>query len=115
MSLYSENYKKMMDGYTKILSCIHSVETVDQLECIPNMVDSWIALVDKYCDSIYYDKTNKFRKKHASQLGEAGKEMFDAMKTIYQNRLVELTPEEYDGVIKPTRIKGFQEIMQDYE
>lgn len=115
MNLYSENYKKMMDGYSKILDCINSVETLEQLESIPNMVDSWLTLVDHYCDEVYWDKTNKSRKKDAPRLGDAGKEMFEAIKSLYQQRLQELSPREYEGVFKPIHVKGFQEMNQTVE
>ena len=114
MSLYSENYKKMMDGYNKIVNCIASVEYMEQLECIPNMTDAWIVLVDKYCDEIYYDKSNKNRKKDAPQFGEAGKEMFESLKSIYQQKLQEFLPEEYEGNFKPIRVKNLSEMVYEY-
>ena len=109
MSIYSENYTKVMCGYNKILACIDSVETREQLECIPIMVENWINLADTYCDHIYYDKTNKHRKKDSSKLGEAVKEMFDDLKSSYEQCISSFEPEEYEGIFKPVKIKGLQE------
>ena len=115
MSLFSEHYKQMMDGYNKILSCIDSVEIMSQLECIPNMIDSWICLVDHYCDEIYYDKSNKSRKSDASRLGDSAKEMYESMKFLFQQRFGELSPEEYEGKWHPVKVSGFDEIGGDSE
>ena len=113
MSLYSENYSRIMDGYNKILDTIKSVEQLEQLECIPNMIDNWIKLVDKYCNDVFYDKTNPNRKKDAPRLGEVGMKMFEVMKQLYQDRVEELTPPEYNGLFKPKRVKSLQEIAHE--
>jgi hypothetical protein len=115
MSTYSENYKKVMDGYTKIYNTIVSVEVFEQLECIPNMVDNWINLIDRYCDEVYYDKTNRSRKADAHSLGNMGRQMFQELKQLYQGRLQALQPREYEGGFKPCRVKSIAEMAHEQE
>lgn len=113
MSLYSVSYTKMMNGYNKIYNCITSVCVIDQLECVSNLVDNWINLIDNYCDRIYIDKSNKNREKDANQLAEACKGMIETLKELYQQKLQELTPVEYEGSFQPVRIKSLPEMVHE--
>lgn len=111
MSTYSKNYKKVTDGYNKILDCIKSSEYLEQLECIPTMIESWLGCVDVYCDEIFFDRSNRHRKKDADKLAESSVSMFEELKSTLQLTMKTLTPEEYDGVFKPVRVKGLNEMM----
>ena len=108
--MYGINYKKMMDGYNKINTTIESVQTPEQLECIPRMIESWVNLMDKYCDQIYADKANKTRKKDTNVFAESGSGMFNDLVKNYQQKQQEFGPNEYEGVFKPVRVKGLPEI-----
>lgn len=113
MSLYSENYTKMTIGYNKINATISSVETNEQLECIPRLIESWVNLVDKYCDEVFNDKISSTHKKDASRLGETCSVMFEELKAQYQLKREELTPEEYKEVFKPKRVKSIVEMVNE--
>lgn len=113
MSKYGENYKKMLDGYNKIVACIESVGYVEQLECISNLADNWLGLIDHYGDEIYNDKSNWHRKKEADQFCEAGVKMFEDLKNIYQQRLQELAPQGYEGGFCPVRVKNIYEMLNE--
>jgi len=113
MSMYSESYAKILNGYNKISACIESTETQEQLTCITNMVESWVSLADKYCTAVYRDKTNKNRRKDSNALGEVCVGMFEDLKGQYQERLQGFTPEEYEATFTPKRIKGLAEIAHE--
>ena len=113
MSVYSENYKKTLDGYTKIMKIIDSIEYADHLDCIPNLVDSWVSLVDSYCSDIYHDRTSKTRKTDIDHLDFARKDMFDNIKNAYQSKLQSFSSDEYEGNFGAIRVKGLQEIVNE--
>lgn len=113
MSVYSENYKKVLAGYVKILNSIDSLTHSGQLACIPNMLNSWVDLVDMYCTEVAHDKTSVHRKRNADKLCTAAKEMFDDLKGFFQFRSGELAPEEYTGVFKNVRVKPLNEFEYD--
>ena len=114
MSKYGENYKKMLDGYNKIVACIESTEFIEQLECVSNLADNWVNLMDHYGDEVYHDRSNRNRRKDANRLCDAGVKMFDELKEIYQQRLQQLTPQEYEGAFHPIRVKNIYEIVHEY-
>ena len=115
MSKYSENYKKINDGYNMILATIDSTETFEQLQCIPNMVDNWVDLVDHYCNVVYCDRKDKNRKKNTNQLADLAKMMIEDLKGSYQEVLAELTPEPYEGHHLPIRVKTMWEMAHENE
>jgi len=110
MSKYGENYKKMLDGYNKIVSCIESAVYIEQLECVSNLADNWVNLMDHYADEIHSDRSNRKRRKDANQFCESGAKMFEELKNIYQQRLQQLAPEDYEGGFRPMRIKNIYEM-----
>jgi len=112
MSTYSENYQKLLDGYNKIQYTIDSVEELEQLECVSKMADGWVSLADKWAEQVYLDKSNKNRKKDTTRFIEAGKEMFEDIHGLYQQKIQELQPIEYEDTFKPVRIKGLQEYAE---
>ena len=107
MSKYSENYTKVYEGYTKILACIESCETINQLNVIETLVNNWVNLLDFYCDEVY--RCDKHGWKLADQLGDAGKGMFDDIKEVYQMNLESFQELPYEGGFAPIRIKSIQE------
>ena len=113
MSKYSVNYKKITDGYNKIMSCIDTSSIIEQLECIPNMVDSWIKLTELYCEQTNQDKSDRYRKKNANNLAEMTAEMFEDIKEHYQYTVQSLSPKEYEGVFGPVRVKNLKEMIED--
>ncbi len=117
MSIYSVNYKKMLDGYNKIVACIESVKYAEQLECISNLADNWVSLMDKYSDDIYGDRSNcrHKRKVEVEQFCRAGENMFQDLKALYQQRLQDFIPREYEGGFKPLRVKNIYEIIEEQD
>ncbi len=110
MSLFSERYQLILDGYNKILNCIETSENIIHLECISNMINSWLNLAEQYCNEVYYDRSDKTRKVNASKLADSLKEMFESIKEFAQQRANELSPEEYEGKWHPVKVYGFDEI-----
>lgn len=113
MSTYSKNYTKLTNGYIKIMDTIDSVKKYEHLICISNMINSWVNLIDLYCDEVYDDKTNKERKKDAISLAKAGKEMFDDIKDFFQYKNDYFQPTEYTGINRCTRIKPLSELIYE--
>ena len=111
MSKYSENYKKTTDGYNKIMLCIDTAVVLPQLECIPNIVDNWVDLVELYCNQVAQDKKDRHRKKNANQLAEVAKGMFENLKSRYQYALQVLSPKDYEGNFRPVKVKTIQEMI----
>lgn len=111
MSKYSENYKKTTDGYNKILLCIDTAIVLQQLECIPNIVDNWVDLVELYCNQVARDKKDRHRKKNANELADVAKGMFETLKARYQYALQVLSPREYEGNFRPVKVKTIQEMI----
>lgn len=114
MSIYSKNLNKVNDGYLKILSTIDSIMNPDQLQCISNMVDGWVDLMDMYCNEVYCDRSNKYRKKNADSLASVGEMLFNDIKQKFQEKIDSFNQEEYTGIYKTTRIKGINEICTEY-
>lgn len=115
MSVYSENYSKMLKGYNKILRVIKSVEIEDEMSCIPTLINNWVNMVDKWCNEVYHDRSIRGvwnKKRESSNLGNAGMKMFTDIKNEYQKLVDEFTQDEYTGSFQPVRIKGLQELAQ---
>lgn len=115
MSKFSENYKKLSDGFIKIGACIETAEAPEHMTVITKMIQSWLTLADKYCDEVYFDKSNRHRKADADRLGNAVKEMFDDLNPRFAERVAEFTPEDYEATFKPTRVKTLSEIVHEYD
>lgn len=119
MSVFTENYQKLQEGYNKILACIDSLNDEDQLNYINNMTNNWINLADMYCDQVYNDKSGGWkwtRKKNANALGDAVKTMFDDINNKFRAKGEELLQnslytKEYEGKFKPVRIKNLSEMI----
>ena len=107
MSKYNENYTKVNDGYLKIIACIDSCETPEQMTAVENMVNLWVNLIDYYCDQVH--DSDWRGKKWAESLAQAGVVMFNDIKELFQEKMNEFQPEEYTGVYKPVRIKNLSE------
>ncbi len=114
MSKYSECYKKIFDGYTKIIACIDSCDTIEQTQSITNLVESWVGLIDFYCDLVWDDRSNRHRKADAISLGEVSKMMFDEVNVTFSEKMKTFIEPEYEASFKPVRIKGLPEIVQEY-
>lgn len=114
MSIFSENYKKLNDGFIKINACIETAQAPEHMTVIAKMIQSWLGLADAYCDDVYFDKTNRHRKTDADRLGNAVKEMFDELNSTFTEQMSAFTPEDYEASFKPVRIKGLHEIAQEY-
>lgn len=114
MSIFSENYKKLNDGFVKINACIETAETPEHMNVIAKMIQSWLGLADIYCDDVYFDKTNRHRKTDANRLGDAVKEMFNELNSAFAERMSAFTPEDYETSFKPHRVKDLREIVHEY-
>ena len=110
MSIYSKSYTKLNDGYKKISACIESVEYLDQLDCIPHYIESWVNLMDKYSDAIERDRGDKHRSKNCESFCNAGVQMFEDLKLQYQNKMMEFSSAEYEGSFHPMKIKSLEDI-----
>ena len=113
MSIYSINYQKVTDGYNKIMRIIESTEIPEHTDCIPRLVDSWVNLVDHYCDQVYVDRSNRNRKSDANRLGDTAAKMFESIKETYENKMQQFAPEEYEGNFKPCRVKSLPEMVHE--
>ena len=114
ISVYFKSLNKVNNGYLKIISTIDSIIIPDQLQCISNMIDNWVNLMDTYCNDVYYDKKNKHRKKYADKLADICEILFNDIKQRYQEKIESITPKEYTGLCDTTRIKGLNEISTEY-
>ena len=108
MSIFSENYRKIIDGYYKISATINSINSQEHLACIPQMVENWVNMADTYCDQIYNDRSNRHRKKDANRLGDVCKIMFDDLSNMHQQKFQEFAQSEYTGVYPLKKINGLE-------
>ena len=114
MSKFDENYTKLNDGYIKIKDTISSAESIEHLDCVQNMVSSWVNLTEKYCDEVFYDKSigsRRIRNRYADQLAETASVMFEDLKNLYQQYAQEIMPKEYEGSFSPLRVKNLSEMI----
>ena len=112
MSKFSINYTKTSQGYNKILDCIHSCETPEQLESTKNMIQSWINLAEHYCNEVSRDKNEGPRRKrimYANTLGKRVGNMYNDIEQNYNCVAATFLPKEYEGCWAPIRIKSIQE------
>lgn len=100
----------MMDGYNKICKCIQSIEDSSQNQCVANLINNWLTMVDKWCDEVYHDKTNRHRKKDTNKLGDLCAEMFEQLKNMCEQKSEEFEDDDYIAVSPAVHIKSLQEI-----
>ena len=112
MSVYSDNYNKTLAGYNKIKSCIESCETLEHLEGVQRIINSWLDVVGNYAEEIFCDKSignRRKRKKAAEDYSQVIATMFSDIKSNFENKNMELIPEDYESIYKPVRIRSIQE------
>ena len=112
MIMYSVFYGRIYDGYKKILDTIDSCESIEHLASCKNLVENWLGLIDYYCDTIYYNRSNgrrRQRKALANHLAEASTEMYNHIKEVFEQVNADLLPEPYEGGFPAVRIRSLQE------
>ena len=112
MSVYSDNYNKALAGYNKIKSCIESCTSLEHLEGVQKIINGWLEIVGNYAEEIFCDKSiggRRKRKKAAEGYSQVITTMFSDIKSNFENKNMELIPEDYESAYKPVRIRSIQE------
>ena len=115
MNTYSENYKKALNGYEKIMRCIETAEVPEHIEAITRLTENWVNMLATYYIQIYRSRKIIPRVKDARRFKSSCKGMCEELAAVFNEKVDAVYNDQsgYECAFKPTRVKGFHDYAEE--